>query len=176
MAALLAHQGSGSLIQCLNKLSYATEIECEPNDDHLITYFKLLTIQISLTEEGLLKYKEVIAIFYEYVQTILKSIEKDLTINFFKELKELHDQDYQLYNIIDGPEEHVCNIASAILESESPSQVLKKAYPTKYVFDDADYVEIKQVLQTLNDKTRCKIGLIGPDILSEKRMQAVLKS
>ena len=73
-------------------------------------------------------------------------------------------------------EEHVCSIASAILESESPTHVLKDAYPKKYIFDDADYAEIKQILLRLKDKTTCKIGLIGPNILLDRKMQTVLKT
>ena len=54
---------------CLNRRNYAQSI-CIDENFLLKTAFRMFTFEIDLTETGLLNYKEVIALVFEYLRKV----------------------------------------------------------------------------------------------------------
>lgn len=63
---LLVHKGKGSLYATLMDRNYISEIEFDDNT-MTKTAFRLLTLELTLTETGKLAFREIIAIIFEYL-------------------------------------------------------------------------------------------------------------
>ena len=66
---ILRNKARGSLYAVLAENNYVNQIEVDANDI-MKTAFKLFTVEIELTESGLLAYQEVIAIIFEYLRKV----------------------------------------------------------------------------------------------------------
>ena len=47
--ALLGDAGSGSILQCLKELNFASALCCGANENEFVTSFRLLSMEITLT-------------------------------------------------------------------------------------------------------------------------------
>ena len=66
---LLDHKGKGSLFSCLTDLNYAQSFDLDENFC-CKTAFRLFSMEIELSESGLLNFREVIALVFEYLRKI----------------------------------------------------------------------------------------------------------
>ena len=67
--SLVNHKGSGSLQASLKTLNYTNKIELELNTE-VTTAFRFVTIQISLTPNGIKNWRTVLALTLEYFRKV----------------------------------------------------------------------------------------------------------
>ena len=74
--SLINHKGPGSLYQCLKALNFLTSIQMELNTE-VLTAFRFITIQLGLTEHGIVNYKKVLALALEFFRIVREEWLKD---------------------------------------------------------------------------------------------------
>ena len=66
---MFENESEGSLLSCLKSQNYASGL-VGYNEKNINTAFKCFSFEITLTEDGILHYKEVIALFFEFKRKI----------------------------------------------------------------------------------------------------------
>eukprot|EP00286_Rhodomonas_abbreviata_P006745 CAMPEP_0181324180 /NCGR_PEP_ID=MMETSP1101-20121128/20210_1 /TAXON_ID=46948 /ORGANISM="Rhodomonas abbreviata, Strain Caron Lab Isolate" /LENGTH=1003 /DNA_ID=CAMNT_0023432315 /DNA_START=70 /DNA_END=3081 /DNA_ORIENTATION=+ len=83
----IGHEGAGSILSLLKRKGWATDLSAGTGTQS--TYFALFEISITLTEEGLPNYEEVIRMVYQYVQHCLRAADNAERIRIRAECEQL---------------------------------------------------------------------------------------
>ena len=85
------------------------------NEASINTAFKCFSFEIILTEDGILHYKEVIALFFEFKRKIEEEwLAESEVLDVWQEEKILSNFKYDIYTARPA-NEHVCEIAEAMI-------------------------------------------------------------
>ena len=99
---LMNHRGSGGLYQCLKGLNYIINFSFSINEE-LQSVFRMVTIDIRLSEKGLKNYQRVLALVFEYMKITrdnwLKGREKQREFHLFHETKLMNKLSYDIYDV-----------------------------------------------------------------------------
>ena len=94
---ILRSKAKGSLFSLLVKNNYANQIDVDPNDV-LKSAFRFFTIEIDVTESGILAFKEVIAIVFEYFRKLRDEwLNNGNTLYLFDEHKTVSQLSYDIF-------------------------------------------------------------------------------
>ena len=86
-----------------------------------MTCFRLFSLEITLTENGLENYMTVIDIVFEYIKMAVKELQQHREIRYFNDLKKANDLNYLLYTIDTEVGDHICDIAGYLIFYDDPS-------------------------------------------------------
>ena len=115
--SLVNHKGEGGLYQCFKNLDLITNIEFGLNNS-ISTPFRLITVQVSLTENGLINYKKVIALVLEFFKIVQEQWLADgNSIDLFTECQMISRLSYDIYNVPEG-EAQVQNLSSKMIYNQ----------------------------------------------------------
>ncbi len=85
LRSLIRHKGGGSLYSCLKERNYISDLDID-NNNMMVTAFRFITMEMTLTELGLENYKKIIAVTFEYFQIIKDQWLAGKGIQYFKEI------------------------------------------------------------------------------------------
>ena len=85
IANLIRHKGEGSLYSCLKEKNYISGLDID-NNNMMVTAFRFVTVEITLTELGLENYKKIIAVIFEYFKIVKDQWLAGKGIQYFKEI------------------------------------------------------------------------------------------
>ena len=146
---------------------YVQSIEVDASDV-LKSAFRILTLEFELTETGVLAYREVIALVFEYLRIVRDEwLANDETLSLFEEYRTISQLSYDIYTVPDA-EENVCYLAGLMVDIHDPRKLLKKAAAMPVV-DDYDIKDIRQWLEEFSYEN-CKMILMGKGILSNSEL------
>jgi insulysin len=83
---LLGHEGKGSLYQSLKQLNLVEEL-CTEELSGYKTILDLISVEITLTLEGMQRYQEVLQLVHEYLAKVIEWTANDLAV--FEESKQM---------------------------------------------------------------------------------------
>ena len=133
---ILRSKAKGSLFSLLVKNNYANQIDVDPNDIFK-SVFRLFTVEIDVTESGMLAYQEVIALVFEYFRKLKDEwLDNGNTLDLFDEYKTVSQLSYDIFEVYDK-EEYTCYLAETMLNIHNPKKLLKKSAAMP-VIDDYD--------------------------------------
>ncbi len=162
VANLMKHQGEGSIYQCLKTNNLISDMDFNLNPEIKLS-FRYLTLEIQLTDHGLIEYERVLAIIFEYIKIVKDEwLAKD-TLDFFREIQTISDLSYKIYNV-PAQEEHVVALSEAMLLTTDPTRILEDVY-AETIVRKIDQQDIKAFLGELTFE-KCKIVLNGNDLLN----------
>ena len=112
---LLIHKGKGSLYATLMERNYISEIEMDDNRE-IKTAFKLLTLELTLTDTGMKAFREILAIVFEYLRKVTEEWLADgQTLDLFDEYRTLSKLSYDIYTVPEYMDDHVNLLAENLL-------------------------------------------------------------
>ena len=92
-------KAKGSIYALLAKLNYVTQIDVDANDI-LKSAFKMFTVEFELTETGMLAYRELIALMFEYFRKVKDEwLEGDKPLDLFEEHKIISQLSYDIFTV-----------------------------------------------------------------------------
>ena len=164
---LFRNKAKGSLYALLVEKDYVQEIEVDENA-LLKTSFRLFTVEFDLTEAGVLAYREVLALIFEYFRKVSEEwLDKNETLALFEEYRTISKLSYDVFDIQDR-EEYTCALAENMLNIYEPQKLLKKV-ATMPVIDEYDIKDIRKYLKQFSYEN-CKIVMMGKGLLSNKEL------
>jgi len=83
---LLGHEGKGSLYQCLKELNLVEEL-CTEELSGFKTIVDLISLEITLTNEGMQQYQQVLQLVHDYLERAIEWTADDLAV--FEESKQM---------------------------------------------------------------------------------------
>ena len=145
--SLFANKSEGSLLDCLKSLNYASDIETD-DVTSIATAFKCISLEIYLTDTGLINYKKVLALVFEFKKKIEQEWLADgKPLDVWQEEMTVSKLKYQVYTARPA-DEHVSEIADAMLWCNDVSKVIKKTQEYT-VIDEIDITDIRDILNSL---------------------------
>lgn len=124
LSELLKHKGEGSLFATLASCNFVTEFELE---EPLMfkTAFRLFSFDIELTENGMLCFREVLALVFEYLRKVKDEwLAKGQSLAFFDEFKLMSQLSHDVYTVPDQ-EENTCRLAELMVTATEPTKLIK---------------------------------------------------
>lgn len=122
---LLGHEGKGSLYQSLKQLNLVEEL-CTEELGGYKTILDLISLEITLTLEGMLRYQEVLQLVHEYLAKLIEWTAEDLAV--FEESKQIAHLSFQNAYKVPDPWDNVTELATEILFSQDLTRILMETY------------------------------------------------
>ena len=90
------------------------------------TSFRIINLEITLTDEGMQNHKKVLALFFEYMNKIEREwLARGKTLNIWKEEQMVSKIKYDVYSSRPA-DEHLLEISQAMIWCDDITQVIKK--------------------------------------------------
>ena len=95
--------------------NYISEIEMDDNQA-MKTAFKLLSLELTLTDTGMKAFREILAIVFEYLRRVTEEWLADgQTLDLFDEYRTLSKLSYDIYTVPEYMDDHVNLLAENLL-------------------------------------------------------------
>ena len=132
----------------------------------IITPFRLISLEVELTDTGIKNYTRVLAIIFAYLKLVKdKWLANDKPLDLFTETKTMSHLSFEVYQTQEA-EDHTVAISQTLLYTLNPSKVLKEIYSVP-IISEINVADIRSILSEFTYE-KCKVTLIGNGILTRK--------
>lgn len=132
---LIGHEGKGSLLSLLLRLDLAVGLSA--SHEHVADYFTFLTVEVELTQKGLLENQTVIELFFAYVREVIK---QGLTKDLLEEIRQTNNIKFKFQNKTSELDK---TVTTAQLLADYPPELVNKV---KFLYDRFDPEGFQELL------------------------------